>query len=217
VTEARCGIVMNFDRIAPFYRAMEAVTAGGKLQRCRVAFLDQIPAPRRVLIAGEGHGRFLPELFCRFPEASVTVVDSSRKMLNIARSKVPESKVEFIHADLREWMPESGNFDLIVTHFFLDCFPADELQRVIDQLGRWATPEAHWLLADFQEASGVARGLRSRLILKLLYRFFRITCNLSAKHLSAPDPHLLTAGFTRHQRISLDWDLLKAEWWRRDG
>lgn len=208
---------MNFDRIAPFYRGMEAVTAGGKLQQCRVAFLDQIPAPRRVLIAGEGHGRFLPEIVRRFPDAQVTVVDSSRKMLDIARSKVPDSKVDFVHVDLREWLFETGNFDLIVTHFFLDCFLPDDLCLVMNRLGDLATSDAQWLLSDFQEASGMVRGPRSRFILKLLYGFFRITCKLDAVGLSPPDPHLLTAGFRLHRRISTDWDLLKSEWWRRDA
>ena len=39
---------MNFDRLAKVYGPLEAVTAGGKLQRCRVALLDAIPVPRRV-------------------------------------------------------------------------------------------------------------------------------------------------------------------------
>jgi hypothetical protein len=207
---------MNFDRIAPFYRAMEAVTAGGKLQQCRVAFLDEIPPPRRVLIAGEGHGRFLPELVRRFPGASITVVDSSRKMLEIARSKVPDSEIDFVHADLCKWLPETGNFDLIVTHFFLDCFAPDGLRQVMARLGQWSTPDAHWLLADFQQAPGIVDGIRSRFILKLLYGFFRVTCNLQAMRLSPPERHLLSAGFTLHRRISTDWGLLKAEWWRRD-
>ena len=51
---------MTFDRLAPFYRVMKFFTAGGKLQRCRTAFLGEIPVPRRVLLAGEGHGRSLP-------------------------------------------------------------------------------------------------------------------------------------------------------------
>jgi len=208
---------MNFDRIAPFYRVMEAVTAGGKLQQCRLAFLDQITPPQRVLIAGEGHGRFLPELVRRFPGASFTVVDSSLRMLEIARSNVPGSAVDFVHADLREWTPEMGGFDLIVTHFFLDCFLPDDLQQVIDRLGQWATSDAEWLLADFQHAPGIVNGARSRFILKLLYGFFRGICNLDAIRLSPPDPHLLTARFRLHRRITVDWELLKSEWWRRNG
>jgi len=34
--------VMSFDRLAPFYRAMETVLAGSVLQRCRIRFLDDV-------------------------------------------------------------------------------------------------------------------------------------------------------------------------------
>lgn len=60
--------------------------------------------------------------------------------------------VEFIHADLLEWDAPTDALDLIVTNFFLDCFPADQLALVISKLGKRATPDAHWLLADFEIA-----------------------------------------------------------------
>jgi hypothetical protein len=53
--------------------------------------------------------------------------------------------------------------------------------------------------------------IHSRFILKLLYGFFRMTCNLETMRLSPPDRHLLSAGFTLHRRVSNDWDLLKSE------
>ncbi len=108
---------------------MEGLTAGGKLQRCRVAFLREIPVPRNVLLAGEGHGRILPECAKRFPEAKIVVVDSSQRMLDISGRKADPERVEFVLADLLEWEAPRGQFDLIVTNFFLDCFPPGELAR----------------------------------------------------------------------------------------
>ena len=72
---------MSFDRLARIYGVLEAITAGGKMQKCRVAFLDDIPAPRKVLLAGEGHGRLLWECVRRYPESRIVVVDSSAGML----------------------------------------------------------------------------------------------------------------------------------------
>ncbi|MES2438169.1 MAG: class I SAM-dependent methyltransferase [Verrucomicrobiota bacterium] len=206
---------MNFDRLAPFYRAMELLTAGGKLQHCRTAFLHDIPAPRRVLLAGEGHGRFLPECAALFPQARITVVDSSARMLEITRRRTVPERVEFIHADLLEWEAPPASFDLIVTHFFLDCFPAAPLSAVISRLGNAATADAHWLLADFQVPPGRAAALRSRAILALLYTFFRLATGLRARSLVPPDADLEKAGFTRYRRITRDWGLLKSEWWHR--
>ncbi|GAA5117716.1 class I SAM-dependent methyltransferase [Luteolibacter yonseiensis] len=206
---------MNFDRIAPFYRAMEFLTAGGKLQKCRTAFLDEIPIPQRVLIAGEGHGRFLPECAAKFPDARITVLDSSGKMLDIARRRTNSPQVEFVLADILDWDGPAGGYDLIVTNFFLDCFSADTLPTVISRLGDLATPRAHWLLADFQIASGKMPALRCRAILALLYAFFHFVCQLQASKLVPPDGLLSGNGFIRHRIRESDWGLLKSEWWHR--
>ncbi len=212
---------MNFDRLAKVYGPLEAVTAGGKLQRCRVALLDAIPVPRRVLLAGEGHGRFLPECVRRFPNARIVVVDASTAMLDVARARLvglsgdAAARIEFVHADVSEWEDAGGGFDLIVTQFFLDCFGADALVAVVARLGALATPDAHWLVADFQIAPGGWARWRSRVIVDLLYRFFRIVCGIEADRLVLPDAALEMAGFARHKRLTSEWGLLKSEWWRR--
>ena len=209
------GKPINFDRLAPFYRTMERFTAGGKLQRCRLAFLEEIAVPRNVLLAGEGHGRFLPECVRRFPDARIVVVDSSQRMLEIARRTVDSPRVEFVRADLLEWQTPLGQFDLIVTNFFLDCFREGELARVVEKLGQFATPAANWLLADFEIAPAGPARWRSRLIVASLYRFFGIVTGLKANSLVPPDRALQAAGFSLHRHESHEWGLLKSEWWRR--
>ena len=207
---------MSFDRIARYYRAMEFVTAGGKLQRCRLEYLHDIPAPRTVLLAGEGHGRFLPECLRRFPEAEITVVDASARMLEIARAKTTSDRVRFIHADLMDWPVPLAHFDLVVTHFFLDCLTANELGFIVEKLSHAASAQANWLIADFDHApSGPARW-RTRVILAMLYRFFGLVSGLRARELVLPDSAMERAGFRKKTRRSYDWGLLKSEWWARD-
>jgi ubiquinone/menaquinone biosynthesis C-methylase UbiE len=208
---------MSFDHLAPFYQSMELLAAGGKLQRCRTAFLAEIPVPHTILLVGEGHGRFLTECLKCFPEAEIVIVDISAKMLEIAKTKMDSEHVRFIHADFLEWDGQAGGFDLIVTNFFLDCFPPDQLTIIISKLGKLAKPSAHWLLADFEVSSTPLARLRSRVILAILYRFFRIITGLKARYLSPPDADLKKAGFTRHRRITRDWGLLKSEWWQRSS
>lgn len=206
---------MNFDHLAPFYQAMESLFAGGKLQRRRLAFLEEIPAPRRILLAGEGNGRFLPACARRFPEADVVVVDASKRMLEAARRKFASANVEFVHADLLSWEPERNGFDLIVTNFLLDCFPLDELAALIARLGNLARAEACWLVADFQIPDSRLAGLRSRIILALLYRFFQAACGMEADRLESPDQELERAGFSLIGKQTSEWGLLKSEWWMR--
>ena len=213
---------MNFDRIAPFYQTMESWFAGRCLQHCRLAFLDQIPEPSRVLMVGEGHGRFLVPFRRKFPETEITVIDGSAKMLEIAGRRLVEEGlrtdgVAFVHSMLGDWKIPDQRFDLIVTNFVLDCLTADQLGKAVSKLESSATGDAHWLVADFQVPErGMARW-RSRIILWLLYRFFGVTAGLSAKSLVSPDAFMEEAGFHLLERKTWDWGLLKSERWRRKG
>lgn len=207
---------MNCDGLAPYYRAMEFMAAGGKLQRCRVEFLHAVPAPRRVLLAGEGPGRFLAECLRRFPDAEVVVVDASGRMLDLAGKGVKSERVEFVHADLLEWSAPDESFDLVVTHFFLDCLTADELSRVVEKIGGFASTEGNWLYADFSHAAGGPARWRTRVIITLLYGFFRVVTGLRARDLILPDEALKKAGFRKNACRSYEWGLLKSEWWTRD-
>ena len=210
---------MSFDVLAPHYRWMEFVSAGEKLQQCRTAFLDRVAGANRVLILGEGNGRFLLECRRKLPDARITVVDASAKMLARARRRlegqgIAAERIDFVHGDALAWTPEAGAFDLIVTHFFLDCFRADQLESLIATLARAGAPQANWLLADFQSApAGLAR-FRSKLILWLMYRFFKAVTRLPASALTAPDVFIERHGFKLREREVYDWGLLRSDRWQ---
>jgi SAM-dependent methyltransferase len=211
---------MSFDVLAPHYRWMEFLLAGDKLQHGRTAFLGRIIAAKKVLILGEGNGRFLVECRRKFPDAKITCVDASARMLSLARQRLagqgnPPERIEFIRADALAWMPSEGDFDLIVTHFFLDCFRHEQLETLIAKLAPAAAPCAHWLLADFQTADAGLRRHRSRLILWGMYRFFRLVTRLPATELTVPDTFLQQNGFKLHEREVYDWGLLRSDWWQR--
>jgi SAM-dependent methyltransferase len=211
---------MSFDVLAPHYRWLERVLAGEKLQRCRTAQLQSISAPRRVLILGEGNGRFLAAFCRRFPESDVTCVDASERMLKLAERGIRSdalslSRVRFVHADVLGWSAPTTSFDLIVTHFFLDCFRADQLAQIVPMLAAAATPEASWLLADFRVATAGLARWRSLAILRIMYWFFRLVTRLPARGLTSPDPFLTDAGFRLMDRREMEWGLLHSDHWQR--
>ena len=213
---------MSFEVLAPIYRLMERVLAGGKLHRCRCAFLDRIPTPKRILILGEGPGRFVVECARRFPLASITCVEESAGMIakareNLTRHELPADKVAFVQADILQWEPPQEEFDLIVTHFFLDCFRPEQLETLVPVIAHAATRDAPWLLADFQEAAMGWKRWRSRCILAIMYTFFRVVTRLPASSLTPPDLYLMRAGFVLHERLEIEWGLLKSDWWQRAG
>ncbi len=209
---------MNFDRIAPHYRWLEMLCAGPLLQRCRTAFLGEIQSPRHVLIVGEGNGRFLVNFLRAHPDAQVTCVEASAVMLRLAQARLVASgldsrSVEFVHADLFAWAPPLRRFDLLVTHFFLDCFRSDQLAAIIARLAASAAPEARWLVADFREPSSGFAKWRARAIIQSLYFFFRSVARLSATRLTPPDALLARHGFVLRERRTWDWGLLHSDLW----
>lgn len=209
---------MNFDRIAPHYRWLEMLCAGPLLQRCRTAFVGEIQSPRHALIVGEGNGRFLVDFLQAHPGTHVICVEASAAMLRLARARLVASgldarSVEFLHADILTWTPPSRRFDLLVTHFVLDCFNADQLAAIIARLAAAAAADARWLVADFREPASGFKKWRARTIIQSLYFFFRGVARLSATRLTPPDALLARHGFVLRERRTCDWGLLHSDLW----
>ncbi len=211
---------MSFDLLAPHYRWMEWLLAGPKLQRCRTAFLRQVPEPRHALLLGEGNGRFLVEFVLAHPGTRVTCLDASEPMLASARARLQRPgldnhNVEFVQADIFNWSPPREAFDLVVSHFFLDCFRPDQLEQILPRVAAATTPEANWLLADFREPPAGWARWRARLILRAMYLFFRRAAGLPAARLTLPDPMLQEQGFALRERRLFEWGLLHSDLWTR--
>lgn len=209
---------MSFDRLAPHYTWMEKMLAGPRLHRCRVRWLEDLAGCERILIAGIGHGHFLRACAQRFPEAEFVCVDASAGMLQRAEPNARSvgARATFVHASLPEWAPEPASFDAIVTNFFLDCFPPEELGPVIAALARGCRQRARWLLADF---SVPARGwprLRATAIHASMYAFFRPVTGLRARRVTPPDALLAAQGFQLARRASAEWGLLQSDLWARE-
>ena len=210
----------GFDRLARHYYWMECVLAGRTLQKCRTSFLDETRVATTALLIGEGNGRFLTEFLKANKRASVLCVDSSSRMLKLAArraGRLAGDRVRFVKADLlepRDSQWQAGPFDLVVTHFFLDCFRPEQLDLIVRAIAEQASSGAKWLLADFSvPADGFAR-LRAKAILWLAYAFFRIATGLPAKRITAPDSFLERHGFALEKRIIREHGLLHSDLWR---
>ena len=211
---------MSFNAVAPWYRTMEAIAFGEGLQRCRVACLGEIGSPRHALIVGEGNGRFLCELLRAHPAVQVDCVDASERMLQLARRRVANElpalteQVRFLQRDITNWASPENQYDLVVSHFLLDCFPEADLAGIIKSLASAAKPDAVWLLADFRVPTrGFAR-LRARVWLAVMYQFFRFTARIKASELIDPTPFLQAEGFGLERQHLFRRGTLKSECWR---
>jgi SAM-dependent methyltransferase len=209
---------MSFDALAPMYRGMEFVLAGRKLQGCRLAFLAECGACRRALLLGEGPGNFLTELLRVNPCVLVTCVEISPRMIAEARRRLsddPRARVRFEQADALNWNAPPNQFDLIVTHFFLDCFRPEQLGALITKLASSARPDARWLLADFRTPETGWRRWRAAFVMALMYAFFRVVTGLSAARLTPPDKFIATQGFELKERRLANFGLLHSDLWER--
>jgi SAM-dependent methyltransferase len=212
---------MNFNRLAAHYRWMEILFAGGLMQRCRTTFLTQTKNCRRALLVGEGTGRFLAELLRANPQIQITCVEHSSGMITQARERLrrerlDDSRVQFQQMDALHWIPPAEKFDLIATHFFLDCFRAEQLQRLVPQLAQSASADAIWLLTDFRVPERGWRRARAILNLMALYVFFKLSTALPANWLTPPDPFLKAAGFELKDRRLANFGFAHADLWRRN-
>jgi SAM-dependent methyltransferase len=212
---------VSFDAVARWYRALETIAFGDALQRCRVACLSEIPAPRDALIVGEGNGRFLCELLQAHPRVQVDCIDGSDCMLQLAQQLIERElpdrahQVRFLHRDITNWAPPENYYDLVVTHFFLDCFPEAELAGIIQNLAGSAKRDAAWLLADFRVPIRGFPRFRALIWLAVMYQFFRFTARIPASELIDPTAFIQANGFALVRQHLFKQGMLKSDLWRR--
>ena len=211
---------MNFDRLAAYYPWMENVFAGNLMQRCRTTFLARTKNCRHALLVGEGTGKFLIELLRANPHIQITCVEHCGGMIaqtqrRLAAEKLDGSRVVFKQMDALNWSPPTEKFDLVVTNFFLDCFRSEQLERLVPRLAESAEADAIWLLADFCVPEKGWQHWRAKIILAMLYTFFRLSTSLSADWLTPPDKFLTGAGFNLRERRLASFGLTHADLWQR--
>jgi hypothetical protein len=134
-------------------------------------------------------------------------------MLERAKAGLGVEGIQFVQADILEWMPPSREFDLVATHFVLDCFRVEQLEKLAGCLAEAVTQEARWMISDFWEPPAGLAKWRARLILEAMYLFFGWSTGPPADRLTAPDPVLVRRGFVLRQRHLFEWGILHADLW----
>lgn len=209
---------MNADPLAASYRWLEYAAFGRSLERARFDYLSHASTARSILILGEGDGRFLARLLHMNPHAQVEVVESSARMIELARCRVPaddQHRVRFHHIDAVSDPLPSGPFDLAVSHFFLDILTPSGAQTVIDKANAQIRPGAHWLLSEFQVPTGLLRRLHARLWLGAMYRFFAATTGLQASCLPPYREALEHHGLSEVQHRERQFGFIRSQVWRK--
>jgi ubiquinone/menaquinone biosynthesis C-methylase UbiE len=211
---------MGFDPLARWFAPLERVAFGDGMQRAREAatrlVVDEGADLERALFVGDGDGRGAQAFAAARPESELCLVDASRAFLARAEARLSARGVRasYTRAELPHDALPAGPFDLLATHFFLDCFEGAELGAVIAALTAVAAPDARWIVADFHVPPEGWPRRRAQAWLGLLYPFFRATAGLHARRLEDPAPHLEAAGWRPVGR-AVAQDLWLSRLWRR--
>jgi ubiquinone/menaquinone biosynthesis C-methylase UbiE len=197
---------LNCDRIARCYRWIEYLAFGKELERRRFRFVCEIADARRALILGDGDGRFLARSAAA-SQACIDYVDLSARMLELARQRAGTHGIAYHQADALTLPLAPAEYDLIATHFFLDCFDERDLEILIERTARASQPGALWLISEFRRPQWAAP------LLSTLYLFFRLTTGLTTRRLTDHRPLLVKHGFRLRREETSCFGLLASELW----
>jgi hypothetical protein len=212
----------SFDLIAHPYRWLEYLTLGRALERCRLHYLPSLLQQKQALVLGDGDGRFLSSLLAQNPTLEADTVDTSATMLQLLRqhceaasstaaTRLHTHQTSALTFDLHS--ATTKPYDLVVTHFFLDCLTQPELEALIARTLPSLTPGALWLISDFRIPPGPMR-LPAKIFIRTLYLAFRLLTGLRTTRLPDYATPLTKAGLTQiaeHHNLA---GLLTTELWQ---
>jgi hypothetical protein len=209
----------NFNRLAGLYRWMEFFSFGPCLSLARGAFLKQLTQCRHALVLGDGDGRFTARLLGANRGVNLDAVDASSAMLQALKRRAGREagRVRTHLADIREWLPMATEgtaaYDLIATHFFLDCLTTAEATALAATLRAAVSPSALWVVSEFAVPAGWLGSLIARPLVAGLYLAFGWLTGLTVRTLPDHRSALHAAGFNLIERRSRLGGLLISELW----
>lgn len=203
----------GFNTIAPVYDPLTRIVFGREILRAQTEFLTVVPAGSNVLVVGGGTGRVAEQLLQLNPTCRIWYVDASSRMITYARRRLRHfsDRVEFVHGSWSD-VP-SLTYDVIVTQFFLDLFSETTCVRVVKTLDELLSRQGCWLATDFVNA----KEWWGSVLLKVMYRFFRITAGIKADRLPDWISLLSQQGLVPAYERSFYHGLIRSVWFRRAG
>lgn len=209
----------NFDSIARPYRWLEYLSFGPYLERCRFYYLDELRICRHALVLGDGDGRFTASLLAARPRITVDAIDASAVMLRLLSQRVARlgpsarDRLQIRQMNALDFEPEHEPYDLVVTHFFLDCFSQRDVDALVARVAQHLIPGAVWLVSEFAIPERLLAGFLSSVVVGTLYRIFGMLTGLKVRILPDYRRLLSKAGFELRAHKDHLGGLLRSELW----
>jgi hypothetical protein len=123
-----------------------------------------------------------------------------------------------VHADALACEPAQfpeAPFDLVVSHFFLDCFTQPEIELLLSRVQEAVCEDTVWIVSDFAIPERAPAKQIAMLIVRGLYVAFGLLTGLTIRRLPDHGRVLQKAGWRLEDRQELLFGLLASERWRR--
>ncbi len=179
----------DFNAIARPYRWLEYLSFGPMLERCRFHRLGELADAHHALVLGDGDGRFLTRLLSQNPQIRADVIDLSSAMLRLLSARIAkigaQDRITLHCADARDFTPTGSpcaTYDVVITHFFLDCLTTAEIQALVARIRNHLRPGARWIVSEFAIPRGPL-SIPAKLVVRSLYAAFRFLTRLKARRL----------------------------------
>jgi tRNA (cmo5U34)-methyltransferase len=169
----------DFDSVAKIYDVLNKFVFGKRMVDAQTFFLPEVPKHAKVLILGGGTGWLLRELVKRNATCEIWYIEASSTMLELSKKVTDNAKqrIHYIHGT-QSSIPENISYDIVITNFFLDLFSERSCEEVIKKIGASLHPPCRWIVTEFENTYWW-----HRLLLKIMYLFFRVTSNVEASKL----------------------------------
>ncbi len=185
-------ILNRYNLIAPIYDLAKRIAYGNALNDAVSCYEEEYKQAKCVLIVGGGSGK---ELTYFAPGTRVTFVESSSRMIELAKKRTYACDVNFIHADIRT-LELSETYDLMVFNFVLDLFQPPEIETLLLRIKKHLTSAACIVVCDFYPIHEQDR-VWKKLLLKSTIVFFSVTTSLRLKEITNIQNRFKSSGYQR--------------------
>lgn len=180
----------NYDNIAFGYDRLGRLVFGNHIKQSQVCLLPFISPGNTILIVGGGTGWILEEISRIYPSGlHIVYIEASAKMMKLAATKnTGGNTVDFLNTCIEQYQ-SAATFDIIITAFLFDNFTEATASAIFKQLHALLNEKGKWLFADF--VLNRQSSYFHKLLLKTMYRFFKLVSNVQAEHLADISPLFL--------------------------
>ena len=172
----------DYNSIAGIYDVLSKLIFQKSIINAQKFLLQYIPANSNILIVGGGTGWILEAIAdLRSKNIQITYVEKSARMISLSKRRhYKKNTVDFVNEAIEDFTTEKI-FNVIFTAFVFDNFKADKTAIVFNRLNQSLKQNGLWLYADFINDNHGK--LWKKILLKIMYVFFKLTCNIETQQL----------------------------------